>query len=190
MSASFLLETERLVLREWRLDETDRKAFHRIMSNEKGRKFYPSRLSREQSDQMLQRIHDKSLNEKYVWRAACLKDAEEPIGFTGLCTVTFDARFTPSVEIGWQFLPEHWGNGYATEAARALLYYGFENQQLTEIVSFAVPANVASTKVMERIGMAQDGEFIHPDVSDNHPQLKRHVLYRLTQDQWLQNCAG
>ena len=91
-----------------------------------------------------------------------------------------DAHFTPCVEIGWRLGTEHWGHGYATEGARAVLGFGFEVLGLEEIVSFTVPHNVRSRRVMERIGMTHNAadEFAHPLLPDGHP-LRRHVLYRI-----------
>jgi RimJ/RimL family protein N-acetyltransferase len=91
---------------------------------------------------------------------------------------TFAARFTPCVEAGWRLAFAHWGRGYATEAARAALSFGFGDAGLARIVSFTVPANRRSIAVMRRLGMRPDGEFEHPALPPAHP-LRRHVLYRL-----------
>ncbi|MNL65918.1 hypothetical protein D3C87_1903150 [compost metagenome] len=90
------------------------------------------------------------------------------------------------MEIGWRLATRFWGHGYATEAAKALLALGFADKGYKQIVSFAVANNVRSTAVMERIGMRRDveGDFNHPRVPDSHPHLKRHVLYRLSIDEW------
>jgi RimJ/RimL family protein N-acetyltransferase len=101
-------------------------------------------------------------------------------GFVGLSRPRFEARFQPCVEIGWRFGVEYWNRGYATEGARAALAFGFDACGLTEIVSFTVPQNVRSRRVMERIGMRHDSadDFDHPLLPDGHP-LRRHVLYRI-----------
>ncbi len=91
---------------------------------------------------------------------------------------TFEAHFTPCVEIGWRLALSSWGAGYATEAARLAVGFGFAEAGLDEIVSFTVPANRRSIAVMERLGMRYDGEFEHPRLPIGHP-LRRHVLYRL-----------
>jgi RimJ/RimL family protein N-acetyltransferase len=102
------------------------------------------------------------------------------IGFAGLAVPRFTAAFTPCVEIGWRLAVEHWGKGYATEAARLALAYGFETAGLAEIVSFTTVANLRSRAVMERLGMHRDpaDDFDHPSLPDGHP-LRRHVLYRI-----------
>jgi RimJ/RimL family protein N-acetyltransferase len=90
------------------------------------------------------------------------------------------APFTPTVEIGWRLAPAYRGRGLATEAARACLDFGFNNLRLPEIVAFTVPANAASRRVMEKLGMAYDerDNFEHPSVQPHDP-LRHHVLYRL-----------
>jgi ribosomal-protein-alanine N-acetyltransferase len=101
----------------------------------------------------------------------------ESVGFTGLAV---PKPFTPCVEIGWRLSAEHWGRSYATEAAWAALLYGFETFGLDEIVSFTVPMNVRSRRVMEKLGMTHDPseDFDHPALPEGH-RLRRHVLYRV-----------
>jgi RimJ/RimL family protein N-acetyltransferase len=93
--------------------------------------------------------------------------------------VAFRAPFTPAVEVGWRLARQHWGLGYATEAAREAVRYGYEVVGLDEIVSFTTPGNVASWRVMERLGMVRDdtSDFAHPEVPEGHP-LRWHVFYR------------
>jgi RimJ/RimL family protein N-acetyltransferase len=102
------------------------------------------------------------------------------IGFVGLSVPRFTAPFTPCVEIGWRLSREHWGNGYASEAASACLHFGFEKLTLKQIVAFTVPINKRSIGVMERIGMSRNpaDDFDHPNLPLGDP-LQRHVLYRL-----------
>jgi RimJ/RimL family protein N-acetyltransferase len=102
------------------------------------------------------------------------------IGFVGLAQPRFDAHFTPAVEVGWRLAREHWGSGYATEAARAAISFAFDELGLDEIVSFTPVANDRSRRVMERLGMTHDpaDDFDHPRLAHGDP-LRRHVLYRL-----------
>jgi len=101
------------------------------------------------------------------------------IGVVGLETVAYEAPFTPAVEVAWRLAQPYWGHGYATEAARAALDYGFGELGLDEIVALTVPANRRSRRVMERLGMTRSPEddFDHPRVPAG--PLRRHVLYRL-----------
>jgi RimJ/RimL family protein N-acetyltransferase len=102
------------------------------------------------------------------------------IGFTGLNWARFDAFFTPAVEIGWRLAFDHWGHGYATEAARLALAHGFGPLALPEIISFTSAVNRRSRAVMERLGMRRDAkdDFDRPTLPEGH-RLRPHVLYRL-----------
>jgi RimJ/RimL family protein N-acetyltransferase len=109
----------------------------------------------------------------------------ELIGFTGMDLATYEAHFAPAVEIGWRLASSAWGHGYATEAALAVLAFGFEELECREIVACTVPANRRSRAVMERLGMTHDPRenFEHPEIAAGHP-LSRHVLYRLSAKHW------
>jgi RimJ/RimL family protein N-acetyltransferase len=177
------IETERLFLRRWR--SSDSEPFHRLNSNAAVMEFLLKPLSLEESDGMIARMESHFDQYRFGLWAVETKDSKELIGFTGLSRPTFETAFTPCVEIGWRLGRNAWGKGFATEAARAALAFGFGQGGLTEIVSFTVPANVRSIAVMERIGMKHDlnGDFDHPKVPDGHP-LKQHVLYRLRKEQF------
>ena len=101
------------------------------------------------------------------------------------------AKGEVEVEKGWRLVRSAWGRGYATEAARAALAFGFERAGLEEIVSFTVPGNGPSWAVMERLGMARDpaDDFDHPAIAAGHP-LRRHVLYRLRRRAWSAGAAA
>lgn len=192
MKAGAEIITDRLLLRHWTGSTTDRTAFHRLFSDPEVMRFFPQRLARAEADALLDGLFPLIAEYGFGWAALCLKDKEDPIGFAGLMPVRFKAAFAPTVEIGWRVLPEHWGKGYATEAANALLRNGFKDLHLDEIVSFAVHDNHASTAVMIRIGMIPEPalDFDHPRVPDTHPHLKRHVFYRLTRADWQKKRAA
>lgn len=174
-------ETERLIVRPWTLSQGDREVFHTIMSDAQVRAFYVTRMSRAQSDETLARLVAAFPEDGLAWQAVCLKSDKRPIAFAGLAHVAYDLPFTPCVEVGWQFLPQHWGQGYASEAARGFLRRGFEHHGLGEIVAFAVHNNHPSIAVMQRIGMTRDpsGDFNHPSVPEDFSHLNPHVLYRI-----------
>src|SRR5690606_16438103 len=119
------------------------------------------------------------------------KDTGAFIGFTGLGVVGFDAPFTPAIEIGWRLAREHWGLGYASEAAWTALRCGFDRLALKEVVAFTAQSNLPSEKVMQAIGMPHDSadDFEHPKLAVGHP-LRHHMLYRITREQWLQTLHG
>jgi RimJ/RimL family protein N-acetyltransferase len=106
-------------------------------------------------------------------------------GFIGLSFPRFEASFTPCIEIGWRLDSAHWNRGYATEGARAALSFAFRCLQVEEVVSFTVPANARSRRVMEKIGMTHSpsDDFDHPLLAEGHP-LRRHVLYRLKRSEF------
>lgn len=178
------LTTSRLILRPWR--EPDRALFAQLNDDPRVMEFMPRRLSRDESDAFAQRAQEHIENHGWGLWAVEVKGGTEFIGYVGLAAPRFDAPFLPAIEIGWRLAYEHWGLGYASEAAEAALRYAFENLTLQQIVSFTSSLNKRSIAVMERIGMACDaaGGFDHPNLASGHP-LRAHVLYRLTRAAWL-----
>jgi RimJ/RimL family protein N-acetyltransferase len=172
------LRTDRLLLRRWRAD--DREAFAAMNADPRVMEHFPALLSREESDERYERIQAHFQQHGFGLWAVEIPDEAPLVGFIGLGIPRFEAHFTPCVEIGWRLAPEYWGRGLATEGARAALKFGFESLQLPEIVSYTVPANVRSRRVMEKLGMTHDAgdDFDHPLVPSGHP-LSRHVLYRI-----------
>lgn len=171
------LRTERLLLRRWR--ESDRTLFAGMNTDPEVMRHFIAPLSREESDSFVDRIEDAFDIWGFGLWAIEVPGVADFIGFTGLWPVGFEAHFTPAVEIGWRLGREHWGFGYATEAAAAALDFGLGPAGLEEVVSFTIPANVRSIAVMERIGMSNDpaDDFDHPRIAPGSPHL-RHVLYR------------
>ncbi len=133
-----------------------------------------------ESDWLFERIKEHFRKHGFGLFAAQLREEQSFIGFVGLAAPSFEAHFTPCVEIGWRLAADYWGRGLATEAARAVVKYAFEDLGLDELVSFTVPGNVRSRRVMEKIGMTHDAseDFDHPNLPEGHP-LRPHVLYRL-----------
>ncbi len=174
------LLTPRLVLRAWRDD--DLPAFAALNADPAVMQFLPGRLDRAGSDAMVDRIRAAWVEHGFgVW-AVEAPGVAPLVGCVGLAVPRFQAAFTPCVEILWRLSSAHWGRGYATEAARAALAFGFGTLGLPEIVSFTVPANRPSRAVIERLGMqtrSPADDFDHPGLPEGHP-LRRHVLYRLS----------
>lgn len=177
------IETPRLVLREW--EETDKEPFARMNADPQVMRYFNSVLSRAESDQFIDRMQEHFRIHGFSFWAVTLKEGGALIGLAGLARPRFEAHFTPCVEIGWRFAPDHWGKGYATEAARAAMAEGFSRFRCTEIVSFTAQDNAPSRRVMERLGMQRDAsdDFDHPGLPEGHA-LRRHVLYRMPQDRW------
>ncbi len=141
---------------------------------------FPATLSREESNTLAARVEAHFDQHGFGLWAVEVPEVAPFVGFVGLSVPRFEAHFTPCVEIGWRLAAEHWGKGYATEGARAVLAFGFETLQLGEIVSFTTAGNLPSRRVMEKIGMTHDpaDDFDHPALPEGHP-LRRHVLYRI-----------
>ena len=173
------LTTDRLILRPWR--HSDREPFARLNADPRVMEFLPAILTREESDRLADRIENHFREHGFGLYAAELRDESSFIGFIGLAIPSFEAAFTPCVEIGWRLSAEHWGKGLATEGARAAVSEAFDNLKLQELVSFTVTENFRSRRVMEKIGMRHDpaDDFDHPSLPAGHP-LRRHVLYRLS----------
>ena len=181
------LQTARLVLRHWR--DADRPPFARLNADAEVMRWFPSPLTRQQSDDLAARLAAHLDREGWGLWALEERATGRFAGFTGLARPGFDAPFTPAVEIGWRLARDAWGRGFATEAARAAAAYGFCELALDEIVSFTVARNARSRAVMARLGMRHDraGDFDHPLVRDE--RLRRHVLYRLTAADWRVRAA-
>jgi ribosomal-protein-alanine N-acetyltransferase len=178
-----MLRTDRLLLRSWR--PADRRAFARMNADPEVMEFFVAPLTREESDAFVDRIETGFAQHGFgVWAVEEITTGAF-IGFAGLLLQTFEASFTPAFEIGYRLDRHAWGQGYATEAAREAVRFGFERAGLVEIVSMTAVGTVRSRAVMRKLGMTHDSrdDFDHPRVPDGHP-LKRHVLYRLTIERW------
>jgi RimJ/RimL family protein N-acetyltransferase len=177
MNLTHELRTERLYLRRWRL--ADRAPFATLNADPQVMEYLPTPLSPQDSDALAARIEAHFEQHGFGLWAVEVAGSTPFAGFIGLSTPRFEAHFTPCVEIGWRLARAHWGRGFATEGARAALAFGFETLGLAEIVSFTVPENLQSRRVMEKLGMSHDprDDFDHPLLPEGH-RLRRHVLYR------------
>lgn len=176
MNQGAVLETPRLRLRRWKAEDAG--PFAALNADPQVMEHFPAPLDRAQSDGLMAAIEAHFKAHGFGEWALELKASGAFIGFTGLARVGFEARFTPAVELAWRLAPAHWGQGYATEAAKAASEAAFGVLGLEELVAFTVPANRRSIGVMERLGMVPDGVFEHPRLPEGH-RLRPHVLYRL-----------
>jgi len=172
------LTTARLILRHWRA--SDRDPFQSLNADPRVMEFFAATLTPEETDELIDRIEQHFERNGFGVYAAELIETGEFIGFIGLNTPRFDAPFMPAVEIGWRLAHAHWGQGLATEGARAVVVHAFQSLKLPSLVSFTTAANLRSRRVMENIGMVHDptADFEHPDLPAGHP-LRPHVLYRI-----------
>lgn len=173
-----MLETERLVLRQWQ--SSDYPEFAKLTADPKVMEFFPACLSAHESAALAQRLQDLIAQQGWGFWVMELKATQTFIGFAGLNEVSPALPFSPSIEIGWRLALDYWGQGYATEAAQAVLQFGFSHLKLTEIVAFTALGNQRSQALMERLKMQRDLLiFEHPALPSKHP-LSKHCLYRLS----------
>lgn len=172
------IRCERLLLRAWRDDDLE--PFAAMNRDPRVMEFFPSTLSREESDDVAERVRSHFDERGFGFWAVEAPAVAPFIGFIGLGVPSFEAHFTPSVEVGWRLAYQHWGRGYATEGARAALAFAFAELGLGEVVSFTPTLNLRSRRVMEKLGMRRSvsDDFDHPRLPTGHP-LRRHVLYRI-----------
>lgn len=180
------LRTERLLLRWWADD--DLAPFADLNADPEVMEHFPGAMSLDESAAMVERIHAHFEQHGYgLWAVEPVtgQPVSGFIGFVGLAVPRFEADFMPCVEVGWRLRRDAWGHGYATEAARAALAYGFTELGLDEIVSFTTVRNERSRAVMERLGMTHDPaeDFESPNVPEGHP-VRPHVLYRMSRERW------
>jgi len=174
------LRGPRVQLRPWR--SSDREAFAALNADPRVMEHLPSLLTRDESDALADRIEAMFAEHAFGFWALETPDSAFA-GFVGLGVPSFEAPFTPCVEVAWRLAHAHWSKGYATEGARVALRAAFGPLGLSEIVAFTVPGNVRSRAVMSRLGMQHSPEedFDHPRLPQDH-RLRRHVLYRIRRD--------
>ncbi len=176
------LDTPRLVLRQWR--DSDREAFAAINADLAVMEFFPALQDRAASDAMIESWREQIQVQGWSNWAVERRDTGALAGFVGLTRPRRALPFTPCIEIGWRLGRAHWGRGFATEAARAALAFGFERAGLDEIVSYTALLNHRSVAVMEKLGMDNaHADFEHPALPDGHA-LRPHCLYRLGAGAW------
>jgi len=176
------IDTPRLRLRQWR--DSDLAPFAALNADAHAMRFFPARLGREASDAAVARWRAQIDERGWGLWAAERRDTQDFIGFVGLAVPPPTLPCAPCVEIGWRLLPAHWGHGFATEGARAVLRVAFEQLGLDEIVSFTSVLNTPSRAVMERIGMIDAQQpFEHPGIPEGSP-VRPHCLYRLSRERW------
>lgn len=150
------IKTERLLLRSWKSD--DILPFYEMGQDSRVMEYFPSLWTMDMVKDFISRMTIQLVNNDYtLWAVEeCL--SQQFIGFVGLNKTSWEIPFTPNIEIGWRLAFPFWGKGYASEAAKAVLNYAFNELNLSEIVSFTAVDNWRSRMVMERIGMSYDSK--------------------------------
>jgi RimJ/RimL family protein N-acetyltransferase len=175
------LTSERLILRPWRDEDLD--PLFAINGDPESMRYFAATMNRAESDAWAARMRAHFAEHGWGFWVVAEEATREFVGVVGLMTIPWQADFTPAVEIGWRIGPRFRRQGYAEEAARAALGFGFATLGLQKIVAFTVPGNAPSWKLMEKLGMTAAGEFDHPRLPEGH-HYRRHLLYRLDQAGW------
>lgn len=178
------IQTPRLVLRPWQ--DADRPAFFALSADPGLQEFLLPLTTQAMADAWIDRQVANQAAHGFCFWAVETRDGRALVGAVGLMHVSYEAHFTPAVEVGWRIARPFWGRGYASEAAAATFRHGFEALHLPAIVANASVGNARSRRVMEKLGMTRDpaDDYDHPRFPEGNP-VRRQVLYRLTRDAWL-----
>jgi len=177
------LEGSRIRLRQWR--ESDLSPFAKMNADPEVMRYFPNCLNEEQSNALVERFTLDIDKSGWGFWAAERLDNSTFIGFIGINYTAHGLPFAPCVDIGWRLSTSNWGQGYATEGAELALQYAFLQAQLSDVVSMTPLSNVASQRIMQKLGMKlQANTFYHPKLERDSP-LAEHVLYRIHRDEWL-----
>ena len=180
-----MLKTDRLLLRQW--TEDDFLPFSEMCSDKEVMEYFPKLQTKDESYKMGEKILALINERGWGFWAVEIPNHYKFIGFVGLHSPTDKMPFSPCIEIGWRLSKQHWGKGYATEAAKEALKFAFTQLNLNEVVSFTTLANERSKSVMQNIGMHDSHQnFMHPDIEASHPQSE-HVLFRIRRSEWQKN---
>ncbi|MBD8512200.1 GNAT family N-acetyltransferase [Photobacterium sp. CAU 1568] len=177
------LQTERLIIRQWK--EDDNVPFAAMCADPNVMRYFPATLSEDESVQLAHKA--TSLIQKNGWGfwAVERKDTGQFIGLAGLHYQDLDIPDTPFIEIGWRLAADQWGKGFAPEAAQRALSYAFDELQAPAVYAFTTLANQPSRRVMQKLGMSDcQKNFMHPKLPHDH-SLAEHCLYRITRQEWL-----
>lgn len=172
--------TGRLILRGWR--ESDLQPWAAMNADPEVRRYLGPLLTPGQAEAWVLNFQDDLDRRGFGFWAVEVRSSGEFIGFTGLGILDDEMPVAGSVEVAWWLARPAWGNGYATEAARAVVEYSFGPLGLPEIVAVTMAENLRSRAVMERTGMSRDPaeDFDDPDVEEG--PLRHHVVYRKRRD--------
>lgn len=173
--ANYLFKSSRLGFRNW--TEKDIVPMSKINADKNVMEYFSSTQNQKQTDDFIKRMQQSFSEYGYCYFAVDILETKEFIGFIGLSYQDYKANFTPCVDIGWRLKTSAWGNGFATEGAKACLDYGFHQLNLKSIVAIAPELNLKSQHVMKKIGMTKSSIFFHPAIKDDNP-LKKCVVFK------------
>jgi len=170
----YLFKSERLGFRNWL--ESDIEMMTEINADKNVMEFFPGLASKDQTIDFIQKMQKQFTEKGFCYFAVDKLKNNKFIGFIGLSEKSFEAAFTPCIDIGWRLSNTEWNNGFATEGAKRCLEYAFDVLKLEKIYSIAPKINIKSERVMKKIGMEKVLEFEHPLLT-NDERIRNCVLY-------------
>ncbi|MBT8233762.1 MAG: GNAT family N-acetyltransferase [Saprospiraceae bacterium] len=174
---TYIFKSQRLGFRNWK--DSDIEALHEINSDKKVMEFFPRIKTKEESSNFMKRMQNQFETRGYCYFATDLLEENKMIGFVGLAYQTYEAPFTPAVDIGWRLNKNYWGKGYATEGAKACLDFAFNALNINEVISLASAINIPSINVMKKINMEYQYDFEHALLVE-YPKISKCSLYKIT----------
>ncbi|WP_425638086.1 GNAT family N-acetyltransferase [Algoriphagus yeomjeoni] len=172
---NFLFQSPRLGFRLWQASDLD--AFTKMNADPETMTFFQHPLSKKESKALMDRMTKLYDELEHCYFAVDLLESGDFLGMIGLGTKSFKERFTPCVDIGWRIRKKYWNQGYSTEGAARCLEYAKE-LGIKEVYSLASSKNLASIRVMQKIGMTYEYDFEHPDLLE-HPRLQPCSLFKI-----------
>jgi RimJ/RimL family protein N-acetyltransferase len=172
----YIFTSERLGFRPWR--ENDVETLSAINAEAAVMEFFPSIITKEKTAEFITRMQDQYIKNGYCYFAIDILENGEFIGFIGLSEQTYEAEFTPCIDIGWRIKSSQWNKGFATEGARKCLDYAANVLGIESIYSIAPKINYKSQHIMAKIGMHKLCEFSHPYLKEDK-RLKTCVLFKI-----------
>ncbi len=166
------LETERLRLRCLTVDDVD--AVFAVIGDPETMKYYPQEFRRENAQRWVSKAQERYRTDGFSLFAVVLKSTGEVIGNCGL--MRQDVEGESLVEVGYHFRRDHWGHGYATEAARSCMDHAFQRLNVEKVISLILPENLPSRRVAERNGMVVERQLIFHDLP--------HLMYAMKREDY------
>lgn len=178
---AFHLETERLILREWRDDDLG--PFHAIRQDPRVMATLGPLQSKKEVVETINRMQELQSELGHCFWVVADKDSQHLMGWCGLIRGGEGTPVKNKLEIGWTLAFDSWGHGFATEAAKTAMHWSFETFPQEAVWSITSENNIRSQSVMKKLGMDYQPEldFDHPKV-DPDSELLRHVTYKIERD--------
>lgn len=169
------METERLVLRPFR--PADLPLYAKLNADPQVAEMLGGPLSREDSDDIALWANERWETDR--WGLIAVERREDG-AFLGMCGLHRQSSRPQDVEVAWRLDPAYWGHGYATEAGRAWIAYGFETLGLDRIISMTDEPNVRSQAVMRRLGL----RFLETDRIQDNGEWFDALVFVITREDW------